>query len=150
MNKKIQKEIEALEFRKHSLVAPLSGEVQAARQRIDHAYHQIGYYVYQSRTSGANAENEISAHIDEIGRQNAFIVEREAKITEISARYDEEIGILRQNLMLSMPQAQPIPQAMHQNYAPQQATATNAFCTNCGTPYTEGIDAFCAGCGQKL
>ena len=146
MNKKIQKEIEAIEFRKHSLVAPLNGEIAAARQRIDQAYHQIGYYVYTSRISGANAEAEITLHSEEINRQNSFIAEREGKIREISARYDEEIGILRQNLYVAVAPAPMQPQAQ----AIPQATAANAFCTNCGTPYKDGEDAFCAGCGQKL
>lgn len=151
-------EIERTEFKKQSIIAPLRNEILAAQQTIDRILHQIGTEVYNAHAGGQDGPEGLQAHFDAIGQQKSFIGEKEAKINEFAARYDEEINMLKANLNQMMaqyaqpqsPQYPPQPAAPAYPAAPAQPGGGKAFCGSCGAPYTPGQDAFCGGCGNKL
>lgn len=149
--KKLQKEIENTEFKKQSLIAPVQGEIQALKQKIDGALRQIGLTVYESHLNGeAVNEEPLKAVYEQISEHKSALAEKEAKVKEFSNRYDEEINMLKANLasMTAPPPAAPSPAGPAG--APVPAGGPRAFCTNCGVPYIQGEDLFCSGCGSKL
>ena len=151
--KKLQREIENTEFKKQSLIAPLQSEMHVLTQKIDGALRQIGLTVYDSYLNGEQVNEEpLKVVYDQISEHKSVLAEKEAKVKEFANRYDEEINMLKANLM-SMTAPQP---AVPQAFGAPGARTTNpadgprAFCTNCGVPYIYGEDIFCTGCGSKL
>ncbi len=141
--KKLQKEIESIEFKKQSLLQSLQNDINGANQKIDREFHSIGKAVYQGFINGEDTHDKLTGHYDEIASQKKFVDEKEAKIKEISTRYDEELSILRSNITVAS-------QSAPQDQTQSKSESGNAFCIKCGKPYTPGVDLFCKSCGQKL
>jgi len=139
--KKLQKEIEGMEFKKQSLVSAIESEVRTVKQKIDKELYQIGLNVYTRYLNGTYSADELKEHFNEIKTHTAVIAEKETKIKEFSNRYDEEISILRSN---------PAFQNMQTKTVHPPAAGAGVFCESCGKPYNPGEDVFCIGCGQKL
>lgn len=148
--KKLQKEIEGMEFKKHTLIAAVQSEVQIAQQKFDGELYQIGAIVYGCYVDSAEVGDKLMAHFDDIASQKSFIAEKEAKIREIASRYDEEIGMLNVQLGLLKSQASAIKSFSPPANATVQGGNAEASCENCGKPYSVGEDMFCIGCGNKL
>ena len=160
--KKLQQEIESMQFKKQSLISTVQGEIQAAKQRINNVMLVIGQDVYANHTDGVDIEDKLKAHFNEIETQKGLIAEKEAKTVEIAKRYDDELSMLiaRLNTMQpppppqNMPMQPPPPQNMPMQPPPPQGNAQmaggGAFCPKCGRPYVPGVSAFCVGCGTKL
>ena len=134
--KKLQKEIEGIEFKKQSLISSVQSEIQGTKQKIENEIYQIGLNIYTRYVNGEYTDDALDAQFKGIISLNEVITEREAKIKEIAGRYDEELGMLKSNLDL-----------MHSQSA---VVSGGAACSNCKNPYTPGKDTFCTGCGQKL
>lgn len=144
---KLAKEVDGMELKKQALVSAVQNEIQAARQQINGILLHIGGDVYNAHKSGSAVEDKLAGQFDEIKALEDLIAEKNTKIEDISARYDDEIAILRTSLgtytATSQPDAAPAP-------APAPASGGGAFCEKCGKPFTPGENAFCVGCGQKL
>ena len=154
--KKLQQEIESMQFKKQSLISTVQGEIQAAKQRINNVMLVIGQDVYANHTDGVDIEDKLAAHFKEIETQKGLITEKEEKTAEIAKRYDDELGMLiaRLNTMQPPPPPPPPPQNMPMQPPPPQGNPQmaggSAFCTKCGKPYVPGVSAFCVGCGTKF
>ena len=149
--KKLQKEIESTEFKKQSLIAPLQSEIAALTQKVNAALQQIGLEVYEAHINSEQIDEE-AVHVlfGEISGHKTVILEKEAKLQEFAARYDEEINMLKANLAsMSQPAPAQAP-AVGTVPAAMPADGPRAFCTNCGGVYIPGEDLFCTGCGGKL
>ena len=142
--KKLQKEIESMELRKQSLVSAVQNEIHSARQKIDNEFQKIGLKVYTSHKNNEQIDFNQTAHFGEIESLNNLIAEKEAKMSDIAKRYDDEIGMLRAHLSTITPAAND-PKSWNVS-----AGSSNAVCANCKNPYTPGVDLFCKGCGQSL
>jgi hypothetical protein len=159
MARQLQREIEGMELRKNALITSVQGEITAAKQREASEFFNIGLDVYNAHLSGESADDKLAAHYDTLAEIRNLISEREAKMTEIANRYDEEIGMLRTQINAPPPP----PQAPAPAYAPQPpqpgasifpqpapVSSSRAFCEKCGAAYTPGADMFCSGCGARL
>ena len=51
---------------------------------------------------------------------------------------------------MQQPAQEPQQPAQDMQQPVQEQQPAQAFCTNCGRPYTIGTDHFCSGCGTKL
>ena len=145
--RKLIAEIENTEFKKQSIIAPLTSEIRQAQNKIDGLLLKIGQSVYEAHVSGAGINaTDLGEQFDAIAREKAIIAEKEAKIGEFTSRYDEELTMLRANL--SQMTGQGIPMAT--KGSADGASGGKAFCGNCGSQYNVGSDAFCGTCGNKL
>lgn len=136
---RLQQEIDGMELKKQSLLSAVNGEIVNAKQQINNELFQIGSKVYQCHLDkkGYNGlDGLLGEHYDNIAAQNKIIEEKEEKLKDITARYDDEINLMRTQL-----------NAAHQN---PQGAAGGAPCPGCGRLYTPGIDKFCMGCGRSL
>jgi len=176
--KKLQKEIENIQFKKQSLVSAVQAEIREASLRRDGILCQVGRVVFDNRGHGWLPDDAFAKPFAEIAALDTQINEKEVKINEIIQKYDEEAEMLSKMLHQQMAsQNHPQQQAaypMHpqpQNQAaptphmyqattqvrppaaarPQPAPAPGQSpCPQCGTPYTPGVDGFCINCGQNL
>ncbi|MCL2068668.1 MAG: hypothetical protein FWH00_02095, partial [Oscillospiraceae bacterium] len=105
--RKLQKEIEGVEFKKQSLISAVQGEITAAKQKIDNEILQIGGNIYTRYINGTYTDSELAAHFAAIDAGNNTIKENESKIAEIAGRYDEELNLLKMNLAALAPPPQP-------------------------------------------
>jgi hypothetical protein len=124
---KVKKDIEDLKDKKQTLLISLENDIKGIDSQILKEFCIIGKKAYDLNTEG---KDSLAALAEEFTKINDFKAAQEAKkvkMTEISARYDDEITIL-------------------EKLVPQEAPPS--FCMNCGKPYKAG-DAFCMGCGTK-
>ena len=140
---RIQKEIEGMEFKKQTLINSVGGEIKAAELQIKQLFQQIGALMYESHTGTPTDEGTLTGFYTQITQLKTLIVEKEAKINDISARYDDEIGMLRASIGTMA-----VPVTASTDTTP--LTTGGAFCEQCGGAYTPGEDLFCPGCGSKL
>jgi len=125
---KIRQDIEDLKNKKQTLVLSLQNDVSAINAKRDEEFLRIGKMAFEMSTRGEDSMASLDASFVQIKEYDAQMQERNAKMTEISERYDEEIEML-------------------EKLVPAQAPPQ--FCSNCGKACAEG-DAFCMGCGFKL
>ena len=145
--KKLQKEIENIEFKMQSIITALQSDIGIEQRRIDEVLKKIGLAVYESHSSGTESDDSVlQDYYTEISKHMTVVQEKENKIAEFIARYEEEIGILKSSLS---PAAMPEPPAAAIEAAPS-ADGPTTLCANCGMKYIPAEDIFCTGCGSKL
>jgi len=140
---RILKEIESMEFKKQTLINSVRGEIKAAELQINQLFQQIGALMYESHIGTPAEESTLTDFYTQITQHKTLITEKEAKINDITARYEDEIGMLRASIGAVAAPAIPPGGTM-------PAAGGGAFCEQCGGAYTPGEDIFCPGCGNKL
>ena len=150
--KRLQQEIESMQFKKQSLISTVQGEIQAAKQKISNVMFMIGQDVYASHINGVEIDDKLKAYFKEIETLNSLMAEKEEKITDIAKRYDDELSMLSVHLNSIQPPPPPtnIPVQTAPMHGNAQMAGAGAFCTNCGKPYIPGQNAFCIECGAKI
>ena len=116
----IERKMKSLEQASQIEISALKANVAEECRKVGAAMHMM--YVAEN----IDIEN-VKGLLDGITGLTQVVREKEAKLSEILARYTEELQILR-----------PLP------------ADGQAFCTNCGTAYIVGEDAFCENCGNNL
>ena len=133
-NFKINKEIADLEGKKATLVRAVMNEINDLNTDIVQLYAKFGKYVYDCHVSGKDITSEkLTEGFGKVTQLKKFVSEREAKIKDITDKYDEELAMLRS--LVVQPDAQPGSGTM--------------FCAACGGPNMVG-DSFCGKCGNKI
>lgn len=147
--KKLQKEIESTEFKKKSLISAAQNELVSAKQRVGDIHIKIGVAVYDARNKDLISISDFAEQFKEIEEFEMILAEKESKISEITARYNEEIKMMTSQLLLVQK---------------EQATTSSPLilpkvtslfggqkhCPKCGAGYNPKGDLFCVGCGDKL
>jgi hypothetical protein len=128
---RLQEEVRGMELKKQTLISSVQNEINAATQKMDAIFLEIGKESYSAHCNGT----EFAPHnsFEAIKAQEQLIAEKQAKIKEISDRYDEELNMLRTHLSSAVP-----------------TSGGDTSCGGCGKPYNPSVDAFCMGCGKKL
>lgn len=150
---KIRNEIQNTEFKKNSMVNTVINEKNVLEQQKRELLFSIGEKTYENQKAGVTG-HDFSSDFAQIDALEVQKQEKDAKITEIASRYDEEINLLSANLATMQAAAQAATQQANPAYAaPVQAAPQGAapagFCEKCGQGF-HGGDAFCQGCGSKL
>ncbi|MCL2015951.1 MAG: hypothetical protein FWG68_06845 [Defluviitaleaceae bacterium] len=130
---KLERDIQELETKKQTLVMSVNNEIGTLKGHITAKFTEIGAESYNLHVRGEFSEEYFAEKFAEITTLEQTIKEREAKIAEISGRYNEEITLLK-NLT---PDIAPAP------------VAALGRCTACNAVRIEG-DAFCRGCGSRF
>lgn len=129
---RIKKEIKNTEFKKSSMISAVVGEKTELDQQISICFGKIGSDAYTLHKSGSSSY-DFSAIFAQIEALDTQMAEKDVKIAEITARYDEEISLLSATVPTG-----------------EVATPASApFCEKCGTQSSLG-DAFCQNCGNKM
>lgn len=130
---RIKKEIKSTELKKSSMVSAVAGEKTELEQQRTSCFAKIGSDAYTLHKSGSTSY-DFSGIFQQIEALEVQMVEKDEKIAELNARYNEEISLLSATV--------PTDEAA----APTQAAS---FCEKCGTQASAG-DAFCQSCGNKM
>ncbi len=139
---KIRTEIQNTEFKKNSMVATVNNEKAQLEQEKRGHFFAMGETVYNNHKERISVE-DFQETFQKIHALEEQMKEKDAKIQEITARYDEEISLLSANLVS-------IQAATTAASTPAQAPAAKGgFCENCGNAHN-GQNAFCESCGNKL
>lgn len=141
---KIRTEITNTEFKKNSMISTVNNEKAQLEQEKRNFFTEMGETVYNNHKERISVE-DFAETFEKIKGLEQQMTEKEAKIVEIAARYDEEINLLSANLVTIQQQAQ----AAAAPVATAAPAAAGGFCENCGTAHS-GQDAFCQGCGTKI
>ena len=146
--KKLQQEIEGMELKEQSLISAVQNEIQASSRKLDAVLRKIGMDIYQSHKDGAAMDgawigDKMKPQFDEIAEIKSSIAEKEAKIKDITVRYDDEIKLLKSQLTIAQQQATRMAKSV-------PVTPNDALCGNCGKPFALSVDVFCTNCGHKL
>lgn len=138
--RRTDKVVSDLKNKKNMLQTAVNNEISYVKKQIADEYIVIGESSYKLFMEGNLSSDNLTVHFEKITGYFKEIEEKEAKIKEISVRYDEEISLLRQfttvsaNISMSSP---------HPNIV-------DNTCPNCKTSYNKGIDIFCTNCGNSL
>ncbi len=123
---RIRKEIESTEFKKQSMISTIESEKGALLNEKWKELYNMGVHAYEQHKD-ENPEYDFSSYVEAIKILDDEISEKDNKIEEIAARYDEEVDLLNKSLQSLMPpeppavqmgQAAPVPVQMGQ---PMQA-----------------------------
>ena len=121
------KAITDIENKKKTITQASQNEQNALISKISETYRTIGETAYRSHMDGSFELENISPMFETIKGLYQSLKEKQAKLDEILARYDDELKILR----------------------PTEQTG-QAACGGCGTAYVPGEMLFCSKCGNKL
>ena len=132
---RIRKDIADLESKKENLMLSLQQDYEDINDHITGEYCKIGEEAYALYKNGEHSLEGLSEYFMNVAQLEKELAAKDRKITEISERYDEEIGILKK-LVQSAKKSDP--------------KSNKRFCENCGTAFTPGRDLFCLECGSKL
>jgi len=137
---KLHKEISDLENKKASLQRAVMNEINGINVNIGQICTEIGrdVYEYYSTSGEVTMLEDFGIKFEKISSLKKTIAEKEAKLTDITNRYDEELGLLK-NLVL---------QESSVNFA-GGVPSSGAFCRTCNAAYKPGVDVFCGSCGSK-
>jgi hypothetical protein len=134
-NAQIEREIAASEGKKQMLTTSVLNEVNSLYAKLTDRFAEIGSITYTSHMNGNFSIELLIDMFDEITELKKSIDEKEAKIKEISERYDEEINLMK-NLTAN------VTADVTANVA-----GSDTVC-KCGTARKDD-DLFCQKCGEK-
>jgi len=150
----LKKEIDSMHLRKQTLLASLGNDIAELEKQRDIVAVSVGYLMYNANKEEKGEPKDALAPLyEEMKNIENEIDSKKTKMSDISARYDEEIDILLKsiNLPSSAPATitPPKPPVTPTPAAPS-ASAAVLFCEECGAKYTDGETKFCETCGTKL
>jgi len=116
-----------IENKKRAITQASESERNATMSKINEEYRKIGETSYKLYAEGSFEIEKIVGMFEVIKDFYQTLDEKQAKLSEILGRYDEELKILR-----------PAP------------PAGQGACPGCGTAYIPGEMLFCVKCGGKL
>jgi len=116
-----------IENKKRTISQASMNEQNAIKSKISEEYRKIGETSYSLYIEDGFELDKITGMFETIRGYYQTLDEKQVKLNEILARYDEELAILR-----------PAP------------PAGQAACPNCGTGYMPGETLFCSKCGSKV
>ena len=142
----IDAEIEDLNKKKALLLCSLKKDMDTLSERISIEYRKLGEKTFELYSEDVELPEILKDILTEIIKYKNEVEAYTKKMSEISARYDDEISILRKlqpDKTIKAPFVTP-----ESSFTP--AHNTSAFCSNCGKPYVTSVDVFCIECGAKL
>jgi len=116
-----------IESKKRTITQASENERNAILSKINEEYRKIGETSYTLYIEGSFEAGKIVSMFETIKGFYQTLDEKQAKLSEILDRYDEELKIL----CPAPPEGQ-------------------AVCPGCGAAYIPGEMLFCSGCGGKL
>jgi DNA repair exonuclease SbcCD ATPase subunit len=123
------KAIQNIENIKQTIAQASNNEQNAIKAKINDTYRNIGETSYKLYTENSFELEKITNMLETVKTLYKELSEKQAKLSEILSRYDEELKILR---------PAPVP------------LADQAVCPSCGNGYMPGEMLFCNNCGTKL
>lgn len=134
----LKKEIKSLEFRKESVLASIHGEIKQLKSEQKSIFLDAGKYAYETWCENKTSA-DLTTYWNQVQELDGKIAVQEAKMKEMTERYDEEIRLIASNLN----------RAVNSGASVSPADVTSATCPNCGMVISDE-DIFCQGCGTKL
>ena len=147
---KIRKDVLDLQDKKRTLILSLQKDIDAIDSDILNEFCKIGEGTYELYSKGEDSLTTLKESFESIDRHKEARVAKEKKTVEISERYDEEIELLEKLLPKVEAEEKVEIKAEPEPASVPTENAGQAFCANCGTPYSPADDIFCASCGSKL
>ena len=173
---KIRKDILDLQDKKSTLKLSLQIDIDAIDSDMKKEFCKIGEDAYELYSNGDDSLSPLKEAFESLDQHKEARNAKEKKIVEITERYDEEIELLEKLLpnvdenvdenveanvvgdVESNVEANvdsDVEANVEANVDSYVEAKTNenpgqAFCANCGTPYSPTEDLFCSSCGTKL
>lgn len=116
-----------IENKKQTITHASNNEQNSIKSNISDEYRKIGQITYALYKGGTFDIEKIAGMFETVRDLYQTLSEKQAKLSEILSRYDEELKILR-----------PLP------------TGGQGICPHCSFAYIPGDMVFCARCGNKL
>ncbi len=161
-----QEAIRSIKEKKDLLQKAVALEVEQLNNSINSEYIKLGKDYYNNTVG--DSYSDLSNYINEINRLRQTIEEKNAKLSEITQRYDEELDILLATVK-SQQELQAQKAALSCNcpkcngainpgdvFCPYcgfkitQIPASGDSCPNCKIPVNRAVDVFCHNCGTGL
>ena len=135
---KLKQEIKSLELRKESVLASINNEIIKLQSEQKSIFLDAGKYAYETWCE-SKTPADLTTYWNQVQELADKIAVQEAKMKEMTERYDEEIRLIASNLN----------GAANSGASVSPADVTSATCPNCGMVISDE-DIFCQGCGTKL